>query len=68
MAKLSLRSVRRKLSSIKQEKLAEKNYQLLKTRSSSNSTIRIGFIVQMPEVWDKEAPLLEALITMNVLK
>lgn len=62
MAKLSLRSVRRKLSSIKQEKLAEKNYQLLKTRSSSNSKIRIGFIVQMPEVWDKEAPLLEALI------
>ena len=31
-------------------------------REKQRTVIKIGFIVQMPEVWDKEAPLFEALL------
>lgn len=32
-----------------------------KKRQRAENTVTIGFIVQMPEIWDKEAPLFEAL-------
>ena len=43
----------------------KKDIILRKKRTKERSNIKIGFIVQMPEVWDKEAPLFEALIKDN---
>lgn len=39
-----------------QADIAKRNI-LRRKREKANSTIKVGFIVQMPEVWDKEAPV-----------
>ena len=44
-----------------QADIAKQNI-IKKKRKKSNSTIKVGFIVQMPEVWDKEAPLYEEMV------
>ena len=38
---------------------------LKEKRDRKGNQIKVGFIVQMPEVWDKEAPLFEAIIKDN---
>ncbi len=38
---------------------------LKEKRDRKGNRIKVGFIVQMPEVWDKEAPLFEAIIKDN---
>ena len=45
-----------------QADIAKRNI-LRRKREKANSTIKVGFIVQMPEVWDKEAPVYERMIT-----
>ena len=35
---------------------------LSEKRKQSRKQIKVGFVVQMPEIWDKEAPLYEALL------
>ncbi len=40
----------------------KKKYILNNKRNKKNQQIKVGFIVQMPEIWDKEAPLFEAMV------
>ena len=40
----------------------KKSKTLTKKKNSSHKTIKVGFIVQLPEVWDKEAPLYENML------
>lgn len=53
---------RRLLSRIKHDYLAKKRYRSHRTNFGGEGKIRVTFIVQMAEVWDKERPLFNNLI------
>ena len=46
----------------------KKKYDKLSATKIDEACIKVGFLVQMPELWDKQAPLFEALVNDNRFK
>lgn len=55
----ALKSVRASLK----KKRSEHYILRLLNRKSNNNTINVAFLVQMPEIWDKEAPVFESMLS-----
>ncbi|MBR3352178.1 MAG: CDP-glycerol glycerophosphotransferase family protein [Lachnospiraceae bacterium] len=57
-----LRRIKNKLYRVKSDVLADYYLRKLKNRKYSGNSIKVGFLVQMPELWDKQNRIYEEML------
>ena len=53
----------KKVRASMRQKRTDRYISKLRNKKSKNNIISVAFIVQMPEIWDKEAPVFEAMLS-----